>query len=33
MTPFEPWDNTKFIDSGIIKREFPYLFENKNDDT
>ncbi len=27
MTPFELWDNTYYIDSKIIMREFPYVFE------
>ena len=27
MTPFELWDNTEFIDSNIIKTNFPYLFD------
>jgi len=27
MTPFKLWDNTRFIDSDIIKQQFNYLFE------
>lgn len=26
MTPFKLWDNTQYIDTGIIKKQFPYIF-------
>lgn len=27
MTPFKLWDNTEYIDTKIIKKQFPYVFD------
>jgi hypothetical protein len=26
MTPFKKWDNSEFIETEIIKKQFPYIF-------